>query len=159
MRPADSDVGGFAEKVNGVLTKKGKYGLKAMVHLAQHPSEEFVGVLQIAEAQNIPKKFLDAIMAELRNAGFVQSKKGKGGGYKLAMAASDIAVGDIIRTIDGPLALIPCASKSRYFPCDDCGEEAACAVKLIMQQAQQALSKVLDGCSLAQMRDIASQFA
>jgi Rrf2 family protein len=137
-----------------VLTKKGKYGLKAMAHLAQFPPGQLVGVLEIAEAQNIPKKFLDAILAELRNAGFIFSKKGKGGGYTLALPADDIAVGDIIRAINGPLAPIPCASKTRYQPCDDCPDEATCAVKLIMQKAQQELSRVLDGCSLSQMRSL-----
>jgi Rrf2 family protein len=146
-------------KGRGVLTKRGKYGLKAMAYLAQRRPEEFVCVLEIAEAEHVPKKFLDAILAQLRNAGFVESKKGKGGGYRLAVAANDIAVGDIIRVIDGPLALIPCASKTRYFPCDDCADEAACAVKRIMQQAQQALSKVFDGCSLAQMGNKETEFA
>ncbi len=135
-----------------MLTKKGKYGLKAMVHLAQYPPGQFVAVQEIAEAQNIPKKFLDAILAELRNAGFIFSKKGKGGGYSLALPASDIGVGDIVRTINGPLAPIPCASKTRYQPCDDCSDETKCTIKLIMQKAQQELSRVLDGCSLAQMR-------
>ena len=125
-----------------------------MLHLAQYPPGQLVAVQEIAEAQNVPKKFLDTILAELRNAGFIFSKKGKGGGYSLASPASDIGVGDIVRAINGPLAPIPCASKTRYKPCDDCFDEAKCAVKLIMQKAQQELSRVLDGCSLAQMRDM-----
>ena len=95
-----------------MLTKKGKYGLKAMVHLAQFSPGRPVPVLEIASTQQIPKKFLDAILSELRNAGFVNSKMGKGGGYMLARTASQISVGEIIRVIDGPLAPLPCASKT-----------------------------------------------
>lgn len=136
-----------------MLTKKGKYALKAMVHLADIPFGEVIGITEIAEAQNIPKKFLDAILAELKLNGFLFSKKGRGGGYCLARPAEKIAVGDIIRAIDGPLAPIHCASKTRYQPCDDCENEASCAVRKIMLQARQELSKVFDSCSLAEMRD------
>jgi Rrf2 family protein len=142
-----------------VLTKKGKYGLKAMVHLAQSPPGRPVPVMEISEKQSIPKKFLDAILCELRNSGFVHSKMGKGGGYSLARPASDITVGELVRAIDGPLAPVHCASKTRYRRCDDCFDENTCAVRRIMQQAQQALSDVLDHCSLEEMRDRARQEA
>jgi Rrf2 family protein len=136
-----------------VLTKKGKYGLKAMVHLAQAEPGRPVPVLDISEKQRIPKKFLDSILCELRNAGFVQSRMGKGGGYSLARPACDITVGELVRAIDGPLAPVPCASKTRYRRCDDCSDENTCAVRRIMQRAQEALSNVLDNCSLQEMRD------
>ncbi len=135
-----------------MLTKKGKYGLKAMVHLARFPPGQPIPVLEVAVAQQIPKKFLDAILGELRNSGFVHSKMGKGGGYTLARAADSISVGDIVRAIDGPLAPLPCASRSRYRRCDDCPNEANCAVRMMMVDAQRALSHVLDNCTLAQMR-------
>ena len=134
-----------------MLTKKGKYGLKAMAHLAQFSPGRPVPVLEIASTQQIPKKFLDAILSELRNAGLVNSKMGKGGGYMLARTASQISVGEIIRVIDGPLAPLPCASKTRYQRCDDCLDETKCAVRLVMLDAQRALSQVLDSCTLAQM--------
>ena len=108
-------------------------------------------MLEIASTQQIPKKFLDAILSELRNAGFVNSKMGKGGGYTLARTASQISVGEMIRALDGPLAPLPCASKTRYQRCDDCMDETKCAVRLVMLDAQRALSQVLDSCSLAQM--------
>jgi Rrf2 family protein len=139
-----------------LLTKKGKYGLKAMVHLAGAEFGRPVPVLEIAEQQRIPKKFLDAILCELRNGGFVHSKMGKGGGYCLARPAKEIVVGDLVRAIDGPLAPVPCASKTRYRRCDDCVDETTCAVRLVMQNAQQALSEVLDNCSLEQMRALAA---
>jgi Rrf2 family protein len=139
-----------------VLTKKGKYGLKAMVYLAQFPLGRSVPVLDIASAEKIPKKFLDAILCELRNSGFVNSRMGKGGGYTLAREPREISVGDIIRAIDGPLAPIACASVTRYQPCDDCRDEALCAVRRVMQDAQRALSQVLDNCSLAEMRQMST---
>jgi len=138
-----------------MLTKKGKYGLKAMAHLASAEFGQPVPVLEIAEQQRIPKKFLDGILSELRNAGFVHSKMGKGGGYLLARPAREIMVGDIVRTIDGPLAPVPCASTTRYRRCDDCGDEDVCAVRKVMQNAQRALSEVLDNCSLERMSNSA----
>jgi len=135
-----------------MLTKKGKYGLKAMMHLASRPPGEPSLVSEIAEINNIPKKFLDTILGELRNAGFVNSKKGKGGGYTLARPAQNIRVGHIIRVLDGPLAPIQCASKTAYRRCDDCPDEDRCGVRLLMLEAREALATVLDNRTLAEMR-------
>jgi Rrf2 family protein len=135
-----------------MLTKKAKYGLKAMVHLAGIEPGRTALVNDIATLNQIPKKFLDAILAELRNAGFVHSKKGKGGGYTLARSAAEIGVGNIIRVLDGPLAPIQCASKTVYRRCDDCLDEKRCAVRLVMMEARDAIANVLDNKSLAQMR-------
>ena len=135
-----------------MLTNKGKYGLKAMVHLAGLPEGEVAQAPGIAEACNLSKKFLDQILSELRNARLVYSKKGKAGGYALAKPREEIRVGHIIRALNGPLAPIACASVTAYRPCDDCGDEKICAVRLMMQQARDALSEVLDNCTLAEMR-------
>lgn len=135
-----------------MLTKKGKYGLKAMVHLAGRPPGEATLVAEIAGSNEIPKKFLDTILGELRNAGFVNSKKGKGGGYTLARPAQEIRVGHIVRVLDGPLAPIQCASKTAYRRCDDCADEKHCSVRLIMLEARNAIATVLDHRTLAEMR-------
>jgi len=135
-----------------MLTKKGKYGLKAMVHLAGRPPGEATLVTDIAVSNDIPKKFLDTILGELRNAGFVNSKKGKGGGYTLAKPAHEIKVGHIVRVLDGPLAPIQCASTTSYRRCDDCPDERHCGVRLIMLEARNAIADVLDRRSLAEMR-------
>jgi Rrf2 family protein len=135
-----------------MLTKKGKYGLKALIHLSRLPAEELAFVGDIAAANKIPKKFLDAILGELRNAGFVLSRKGKDGGYRLAKSASAIKVGHVIRVLDGPLAPIACASLSRYERCEDC-DEATCQVRHMMLEVRQAMADVLDKRSLAAMRD------
>lgn len=136
-----------------MLTRKGKYGLKAMVHLAYLPAGKLVSVNDIATANSIPKKFLDAILGELRNAGFVQSRKGKDGGYRLARPADEIMVGHVIRLLDGPLAPIACASRTRYERCEDC-DEAICQVRHMMLDVRQAIAEVLDHRSLAEMRDM-----
>ncbi len=135
-----------------MLTAKGKYGLKALVYLAQFPEGRLALVTDIANANNIPKKFLDAILGELRNAGFVQSRKGKGGGYRLARLPEQIKVGSVVRVLDGPLAPYPCASHTRYVPCGDC-DVATCQVRHMMLNVRNAIAEVLDSTTLAQMRD------
>jgi Rrf2 family protein len=138
-----------------MLTAKGKYGLKAMIHLAGLEAGEIAQAAEIAQACAIPKKFLDQILAELRNSGLAHSKKGKLGGYALAKPAKVIKVGQIIRILDGPLAPLSCASVTAYRPCDDCGNEKFCAVRLMMMEAREALSGVLDNRTLAEMRTLA----
>ena len=135
-----------------MLTKKGKYGLKAMVHLAGLEPDELAQVADIAETNSISKKFLDHILTELRHAGLVYSKKGKGGGYALARPPHEIAVGAIVRALDGPLAPIPCASVTAFRPCDDCRDLKTCPVRLVMVDARNAIANVLDRCTLAEMR-------
>ena len=141
---------GPEEYWRGMLTNKGKYGLKAMLHLARLRQDEIAQVAQIAKANNIPKKFLDQILADLRRVGLVHSKKGKTGGYGLAKPASEIQVGQIIRAIDGPVAPFLCASRTAYRPCDDCDEDV-CAVRRLMIEARNALASVLDTKTLADM--------
>ena len=134
-----------------MLTNKGKYGLKALVHLAEAEPARMVMVSDIAAGQNIPKKFLEAILLDLRNAGFVRSKKGPGGGYALARAAEDIPVGAVVRTLDGPLAPVACASRTAFRPCDDCTDLVTCPVRLTMLEVRDAMARVLDNTSLADM--------
>jgi Rrf2 family protein len=134
-----------------MLTAKGKYGLKALAHLATLRPGETTQAMDIAEAHNIPKKFLDAILGDLRNAGIVFSKKGPGGGYMLARPPSDIKIGQVIRTIDGPLAPIACASRTAYQPCRDCKSVKTCTVRLMMTEVRDAMSEVLDRMTIADM--------
>src|ERR1700684_1433895 len=134
-----------------MLTAKGKYSLKALAHLAALDSQVTTQAGDIAKANDIRKKFLDAILGELRNAGIVQSQKGPGGGYRLARVPSEIRIGHVIRTIDGPLAPIACASRTAYQPCRDCSDVRACSVRLMMTQVRDAISDVLDRVTLADM--------
>ena len=135
-----------------MLTRKGKYGLKAMVHLAGCGADGPTLAARIAAREAIPKKFLDAILGDLRGAGLVAAKKGKGGGYALARPAHLIMVSDIVRALDGPLAPCRCVSKNFYERCPDCGDEAACAVRLVMMEVRRAVTGVLETRTLADMR-------
>jgi Rrf2 family protein len=100
-----------------MLSAKGKYGLKAVAHLAGLKPDLMAQAADISEANNIPKKFLDAILGELRNAGVVYSRKGPGGGYRLARPAAEIKLGRVVRALDGPIAPIACARRTSYQPC------------------------------------------
>lgn len=134
-----------------MLTKKGKYGLKALIYLAELKPGETSVVTDIATRNNISKKFLDAILLELRNTGILKSKKGAGGGYALAKPASEIRIGEAIRALDGPLAPILCASRTAYQPCDDCSDPETCRVRLSMTQVRDAISEILDNMTLEQL--------
>jgi Rrf2 family protein len=132
-----------------MLTAKGKYSLKALAYLAMLEPDATTQAIDIAKANNIPKKFLDAILGELRNAGVVHSRKGRGGGYRLARPPGEIKIGHVIRTIDGPLAPIACASRTAYQPCRDCKNVKSCTVRLLMTRVRDAMSDVLDRVTLA----------
>jgi Rrf2 family protein len=105
----------------------------------------------ISETQCIPKKFLDTILLELKNNGLLHSKKGKGGGYVLARPSAKVTVGQIVRILDGPLALIPCVSQTAYRPCTDCKDEHTCEIRRVMQQVRDATAAILDTMSLQDM--------
>src|SRR5215203_1591390 len=136
-----------------MLSKKAKYAIKALLALAaDHPSDEPVRISDLARAEQIPPKFLELILLGLRNQGFLKSRKGKGGGYLLARDPSEIYLGQIVRMFDGPLAPVPCASQTAYVPCADCRNEAVCGVHLAMKEVRDATAKVLDGTSLASLK-------
>lgn len=134
-----------------MLTNKGKYGLKALAHLAGLPPGQTAQSAEIAAINNIPKKFLDAILGELRVAGMISTKKGKGGGYRLSRTPDEISVGAAIRVLDGPLAPIGCASRRSYRPCSDCRDVRGCTVRLLMLEVRDVSARVLDGTSLSDM--------
>ncbi|MCK3775943.1 Rrf2 family transcriptional regulator [Ensifer sesbaniae] len=131
-----------------MLTKKGKYGLKALVDLARLEPGETAFITEIAQRNNIPKKFLDTILLELRNAGMLRSKKGPGGGYSLSRPASEIRIGHVIRTLDGPLAPIRCASRTAYEVCEDCNDPETCQVRVSMTTVRDAVAAILDSMTL-----------
>jgi Rrf2 family protein len=134
-----------------MLSKKAKYGLKALLYLADQPDERTVLIADIAASERIPKKFLDMILLEMRNAGMLFSRKGKGGGYALALPPERISIGAVVRLLDGPLAPVACVSKTAYRPCDDCNSEQACRIRRLMGQVRDAMAEVLDGATLADL--------
>jgi Rrf2 family protein len=131
------------------LSKRGEYGLRAMIDLATW--DEASGIIQIkdiAERQNIPSKFLEQILLTLKNAGLLISKMGVGGGYYLAKPPSEITLGHIVRILDGPLAPIRCVSQWAYEPCG-CPDERTCGLRLVMLDVRNAIANILDQTSLA----------
>src|SRR5215204_4665256 len=119
-----------ADRVCGLLSKRSKYGLKALLILAEDAGRGPVLVSELSGREAIPKKFLEAILLDLNRHGLVQSKKGKGGGYSLRRPPSEITFGDAVRALQGPLALVPCVSQTAYMPCSECVDEATCGVRL-----------------------------
>jgi Rrf2 family protein len=130
---------------------KTKYALKALAQLAQAPPGEPLLIADIAERDDIPKKFLEAILAELKQHGIVQSRKGRGGGYLLAKNADTITLASIVRIMDGPIAPVPCLSRTAYRRCEGCRDEATCGVRLALREAHAASISVMESTTLADM--------
>jgi Rrf2 family protein len=140
-----------------MLSKKTKYALKAMIALADSFEHGPVLISELAEREGIPKKFLELILLDMKNAGFVQSKKGKGGGYMLRRTPLEIKMGQIIRMFEGPLALLPCVSQTAYIQCSECRDERRCGLRLVMKDVRDATALILDNTSLADVLDRVSR--
>ena len=134
-----------------MLTRKTKYALSALVHLARKPPNEPVLISKLAKEERIPKKFLELILLDLKRYGILQSKRGKGGGYLLGRPPELIRMGQVIRLLDGPLAPLPCVSETAYRKCDDCRDESQCAVRIVMKEVRDATATILDNTTLADM--------
>jgi Rrf2 family protein len=133
-----------------MLTQRSRYGLRAMLLLAGEQSgAPPVPMSHIAKEAQIPRKFLEIILAELKAANLVESTRGKHGGFRLARPAHLISLGDIIRVIEGPLALVPCVSRTAYKRCKDCRDETSCAIRRAMMIVRDDTARILDGTSLA----------
>jgi len=133
------------------LSKRGEYGLRAMIVLATPGPDgkpPIVQIREIAKREKMPGKFLEQILLALKNAGLLHSKMGVGGGYHLARPAQEISLGQIVRVLDGPLAPVKCVSQMAYEPCG-CPDEATCGLRLVMGDVRNAISELLDGTSLA----------
>ena len=131
-----------------MLSKKTKYGLKALTFIARIGSNEPVQVGEIAKGEHIPQKFLESILLTLRKAGILGSKKGKHGGYYLRKDPSEILMTEVMRVLEGPIAMVPCVSLNFYEPCDDCPDEQACSVNKLMIQVRDSTLQVFKNTSL-----------
>jgi Rrf2 family protein len=136
------------------LSKRGEYGLRAMIDLATHLTgangqgpQSVVQIKEVAERQHIPAKFLEQILLTLKNAGLLHSRMGVGGGYYLARPAGEISLGQIVRVLDGPLAPIGCVSQMAYEPCG-CPDEITCGLRLVMLDVRNAIANILDQTTL-----------
>lgn len=120
-----------------------------MLHLAAKPKDDPQQIADIAESANVPRKFLEQILLDLKRRGLVHSVRGRHGGYQLGREPKDIDFAEIIRIIDGPLALSPCASRTAYRRCDDCTDEATCGIRKALIDVRNSTAKILEQHSLA----------
>ena len=134
-----------------MLTQRSRYALRALIFIARTGGIAPVPISVIAADQKLPRKFLEIILLDLKNGGLVESFRGKSGGYRLAKSAGQISFGDIIRLIEGPLALVPCVSVTAYDRCADCFEESTCVIRKIMLTVRDNTAAILDNTRLADL--------
>ncbi len=139
-----------------MISQKSKYALRALLMLAEAEENRPCRIPDIAETQQIPRKFLEQILLDLKAGGLVRSLRGKKGGYLLARPPESISVADAVRTIDGPIAPLPCVSRRFFHRCEGCRGDSDCAFRDAFDRAHAASLEVLEGTSLAAVRDGAS---
>jgi Rrf2 family protein len=132
-----------------MLSMKAKYGLRALAVLAKEYGNGPVLIGDLSKQERIPHKFLELILLELKKKGILQSKKGKGGGYFLNRPPASTSIGEVVRALDGPLALLPCVSQTAYRRCDECPDETTCGIRSVMKEVRDSTAKILDGTTLA----------
>jgi Rrf2 family protein len=135
-----------------VLTSRAKYAVRATMVLAELKQDNvWTSAAELAEAADVPRKFLEAILTQLRDQGLVESRRGPAGGHRLIAQPADITAADVIRAIDGPLAMTPCASSTAFRACDDCVDVQTCRLRHLMRRARDAVASVLEQCTLADL--------
>jgi len=137
------------------VSKRGEYALRAMIDLgiAQRLGRPLLRVRELSEKERLPRKFLEQILGRLREAGYVESRRGKAGGFLLARRPEEVVVGDLIRLMDGPLAPIRCVSRTAYRRCS-CPDEEHCGLRILMDDVRSAISRVLDRHTLADVVEV-----
>ena len=131
-----------------MLSSKARYALRALVELAREPGQ-LLSAGELAVRADAPRKFLEAILLELARRQIVSSRRGKFGGYALARSPASVSFAEVIRVLDGPLALAPCVSRNAFRRCEDCPDLAACSIREALLRARDATAAVLEGYSLA----------
>ncbi len=132
-----------------MLSKKTKYAINALVYLARKHSTEPVQISKIAESEHIPRKFLEAILLDLRNAGMLSSRKGKTGGYYLLKSPDEINIADVVRLFEGAIALLPCVAHKYYERCDECQNEAFCGIRDVFANVRNETVNMLKNATLS----------
>ncbi len=134
-----------------LISKKSTYGIKALMNMTRNSERGQVLISELAREENIPKKFLEAILLALKNGGVLTSRIGKGGGYSLAQSPKGVTIGRIIRILEGDFAPVSCLSETNYAKCDECEDEASCGIRLVLADVQRAMNSVLDTVTLSEM--------
>ncbi len=132
-----------------MISKKTKYALNSLVYLAKNNGKGPILINDLAKSEGLPRKFLEAILLELKNKGFLQSRRGKTGGYLLGKPPEKIILGDVIRVLEGPLAPVSCVSQTAYQKCEECKDENCCGIRIVMKDVRDAIANILDKTSLA----------
>ena len=138
-------------RISSLISQKAKYALRALVALAREGDSLMIG--EIAARKNIPRKFLEQILLEMKRHGIVHSRRGKLGGYSLLMPADKITYGQVLRIIDGPIAPLPCLSRIAYRRCSDCQSEEACEIRRVFAKVAESAREVLDRTTIADSID------
>lgn len=133
-----------------MISQKTRYALRALLYLAEESGGVPVQLARIASSQKVPPKYLELIMLDLKKAGLVESRRGPKGGYGLSRSSTEISFGQIVRALEGPIALISCASVNFYAPCGDCHDEATCAIRRAFSELRDRSTEILDRISLAE---------
>jgi Rrf2 family protein len=134
-----------------MLSKRTKYGLKALVFLARESKGGPVQIASISKSEDIPQKFLESILLTLRKSGFLGSKKGKGGGYYLLRPAKEVTMAEVYRVLEGPIAMVPCVSLNFYEICEDCPSEKTCSINNLMKELRDSNLDILNQTFLSDL--------
>ena len=134
-----------------MISKKTKYAINALVHLANREGEGPIVISEIADQEHIPRKFLESILLTLKKAGFLASKKGKGGGYYLLQSPDDINLADVMRLFDGPIAFLPCVTYKYYERCEECKDEETCGIRDVFLELRNTTVELLKQASLSEI--------
>ena len=149
---------GFIHCLPLMLSKKSKYAINALLYVSRHRNEERpVLASEIAGNENIPHKFLEAILLDLKNAGFLRSKRGRKGGYFLSKAPEEISLAKVMRLFDGPIALLPCVSLNYYERCEECKDERTCGIRAVFLMIRDQTLNTLENNSMAAIMERESQ--
>lgn len=136
-----------------MLTKRTKYAIKALIALARSKDGKPMLIAEIATQEGLPKRFLESILLDLKRAKILNSKMGAGGGYFLMQPATNIKVSEIIRILDGPIALLPCVSLNFYQRCEECKDELTCSIREMMQKVREASINIMGNTSITDLME------
>jgi len=132
-----------------VITQKAKYAFKALLYLATQPAGASLSIEAVARGADVPRRFLEHILLDLKRSGLVTSRRGRVGGYSLVKPAEEMTIGAVLRAIDGPIAPLPCISRTAYRKCADCKDEKTCNVRHLFADTYSATLLLMDGITLA----------
>jgi Rrf2 family protein len=134
-----------------MISKKAKYAINALVYLAKHKDDGPILISNIAHEENIPQKFLESILLDLKKAGILASKKGKGGGYYLLKSSKEINMAEVVRLFDGAIALLPCVAHKYYERCEECKDEETCGIRDVFSDVRTKTVELLKKATLAEI--------